>query len=1019
MKRIYSFITSLPFMAFLFLALAFSMAIATFVESSYGTPTAQALIYKTHWFELIWALLALNLINNLLKYKFLTKQRFTLGLFHISFLVILLGAAITRYISYEGVMHIRENQSSNSILSTESYFYAGFENQQKEKKVLFSELSPKQFSAKFDVNGQRVKIKSIGFIENAEQKPIPSENGEAVIDFVFSSPGTQGMQSYIFKKGEVLEYPGFTAGFESDTKTAVQFFVQNGQLFLTSSAEIEETTMANQKTVIFAAGDTIQAKNMFLYDYDGFRFLLENFFSSATFTAVKSQSETYEDAVIIQISDGINQQNIPVFGHSGIAPDTVSVPMGNGELKLAFGALPLTIPFSIYLKDFQLERYPGSKSPSSFASEVVLKDANSDLEKEFRIFMNNTLSYKGYKFFQSSYDTDEQGTILSVNHDLWGTWITYLGYALLILGFILSLVNKNSYFQFLARKLKQSAVKSLVLLFAIGGLTVSSFAQTGIGTAIPDIDDQLVKEFSQLWVQGVDGRIEPISTLSSEIVRKVSRKSSLYGKSADEVILSMMVYPEIWRTLPIIRISDKTLGMELGVNGKYITIQQLFDAQGNYKISEAVRAAYEKAPAFRNRVEKEYLNVDERVNVCFMVFQGEMFNLFPRSTKEASWYPPGAVAQEYSGGDSIFVKSGFQFLLQSVAEQTSDDAIQILQAVANFQQKFGSNLLPSQNKKNIEILYNKVNPFKRIFPFYLLFGFSLLFVLFVNIFRQKQLPKFLRISFFSLIFIGFLIHTSGLAVRWYISGHAPWSNGYESVVYVAWATMLAGFIFGRKYPMVVGTAAFLSGIALFVAHLSWMNPEVTNLVPVLKSYWLAIHVAIITASYGFIGLSSILGVLVLVLIILRNKANEEKVSSFIEQLTTINEMSATVGLYFLTIGTFLGGVWANESWGRYWGWDPKETWALITVVIYSFIVHMRLIPSLKGVFNYNMASILGFAAVLMTYFGVNYYLSGLHSYGKGVADGVNPAVPVTFVLLGGLMIWAYLKDSKFEKENTF
>ena len=736
MKRIYSFITSLPFMAFLFLALAFSMAIATFVESSYGTPTAQALIYKTHWFELIWALLALNLINNLLKYKFLTKQRFTLGLFHISFLVILLGAAITRYISYEGVMHIRENQSSNSILSTESYFYAGFENQQKEKKVLFSKLSPKQFSAKFDVNGQRVKIKSIGFIENAEQKPIPSENGEAVIDFVFSSPGTQGMQSYIFKKGEVLEYPGFTAGFESDTKTAVQFFVQNGQLFLTSSAEIEETTMANQKTVIFAAGDTIQAKNMFLYDYDGFRFLLENFFSSATFTAVKSQSETYEDAVIIQISDGINQQNIPVFGHSGIAPDTVSVPMGNGELKLAFGALPLTIPFSIYLKDFQLERYPGSKSPSSFASEVVLKDANSDLEKEFRIFMNNTLSYKGYKFFQSSYDTDEQGTILSVNHDLWGTWITYLGYALLILGFILSLVNKNSYFQFLARKLKQSAVKSLVLLFAIGGLTVSSFAQTGIGTAIPDIDDQLVKEFSQLWVQGVDGRIEPISTLSSEIVRKVSRKSSLYGKSADEVILSMMVYPEIWRTLPIIRISDKTLGMELGVNGKYITIQQLFDAQGNYKISEAVRAAYEKAPAFRNRVEKEYLNVDERVNVCFMVFQGEMFNLFPRSTKEASWYPPGALAQEYSGGDSIFVKSGFQFLLQSVAEQTSDDAIQILQAVANFQQKFGSNLLPSQNKKNIEILYNKVNPFKRIFPFYLLFGFSLLFVLFVNIFRH-------------------------------------------------------------------------------------------------------------------------------------------------------------------------------------------------------------------------------------------------------------------------------------------
>ena len=338
-----------------------------------------------------------------------------------------------------------------------------------------------------------------------------------------------------------------------------------------------------------------------------------------------------------------------------------------------------------------------------------------------------------------------------------------------------------------------------------------------------------------------------------------------------------------------------------------------------------------------------------------------------------------------------------------------------MQAVANFQKKFGGNLIPTQSKKDVEILYNKVNPFKRIFPFYLMFGFLLLFLLFVNIFRQKQMPGYLRNSFFSLILIMFLIHTAGLAVRWYIAGHAPWSNGYESVVYVAWASMLAGFIFGKRYPMIIGTAAFLAGITLFVAHLSWMNPEVTNLVPVLKSYWLTIHVAIITASYGFIGLSWFLGILVLILIVLRNKTNAENVSSYITQLTTINEMSATIGLYFLTIGTFLGAIWANESWGRYWGWDAKETWSLITIVVYSFIVHMRLIPSLKGVFNYNMASILGFASVIMTYFGVNYYLTGLHSYGQGAADGINPAVPVTFIILAALIIWAYIKDSKFEK----
>jgi cytochrome c-type biogenesis protein CcsB len=994
------------------------MAIATFVESSYGTPTAQALIYKTRWFELVLVLLAVNLVKNLLKYRFFTKERFTLGLFHIAFLVILLGAAITRFISYEGVMHIRENQSSNNIISTDSYFYAAFGNQQKEKKVLFSELAPKQFSAKFDVNGQSVKIKAVGFIENAEKKPIPSENGEPIIDFVFSSPMTQGMQSFIFHKGDVLDYPGFTVGFESGTSTRVSFFIKENQLFVTSVDSLMETTMASQQTVAFAPGDTIPAKNMFLYGFGEFRFLIRNFLPNATFTAVKSQNETREDAVMIEISDGLKQQTVPVFGHSGVAPDTISVPLGNGELKLAYGSLPIPVSFSIYLKDFQLERYPGSMSPSSFASEVVLQDDNSGLKKDIRIFMNNTLTYKGYKFFQSSYDTDELGTILSVNHDMWGTWITYIGYTLLFLGFVLSLINKNSYFQFLVRKLKQSSVKTIIIIFAFAGLTFNSYAQAGSGAAIPEISKKTVEEFSKLWVQGVDGRIEPLSTLNSEIVRKVSHKSALYGKSADEVVLSMMAYPEIWRTLPIVRVSDKTVASQLGTTEKYITIEQVFDAQGNYRILENVQQAYSKAPAFRNMVEKEYINLDERINICFMVFQGSIFKIYPRSTREASWNHPGEDTQDYSGGDSIFIKSGFQLLLQTIAEQKYTDADQIIAAIGNFQNKYGGNLIPTENKRSIEILYNKVNPFKRVFPYYLMFGFLLLTVLLVNIFRQKQLPKFLWITFFGIIFITFLVHTGGLALRWYISGHAPWSNGYESMVYVSWAVMLAGFVFGRKYPLVVGTASFLTGIALFVAHLSWMNPEITPLVPVLKSYWLTIHVAIITASYGFLGLSTFLGVLTLILMVLRGKKNQVKVTGFIEQLTTINEMSATVGLYFLTIGTFLGGVWANESWGRYWGWDPKETWALITVVIYSFIVHMRLIPTLRGIFNYNMASVLGFASVLMTYFGVNYYLSGLHSYGKGSADGVNPAVPIFFILLGALMVWAYIKNARYEKESA-
>ena len=1004
-------------MAFLFLILAFSMAIATFVESSYGTPAARSLIYNAFWFEVLWGLFALNLINNLFRYRLLTKQRFTMGLFHLAFIVMLIGAAVTRYWGYEGTMHIRENSSTDYLLSTADYFYAGFNGQEEAEVVQFSEFTPNQFSAKFDVNGRTVKVKSAGFIADAERKPVPAQNGEPVIDFVFATPDRQGMQSFTFSEGDVLEYPGFNVGFETNGEMDIRFFVQGDSLLMIAEFPLEETTMSSGEALVYAAGDTIPVKNMFLYNKDDFRFMVRGFYPGAVFTAAKSQAETHDDAVMIEISDGIRTQTVPVFGHSGVLPDTVRIPLGNNTLKLAYGARKIPLSFQLHLKDFQLERYPGSNSPSSFASEVTLIDKSEGIGRDVRIFMNNTLMYKGYKFFQSSYDQDEKGTILSVNHDVWGTWISYISYIMLAVGFILSLVNKNSYFRVLIRRLQSSSAKAATVVVLIAAFSLSANAQGDVGATIPKIDEPVVTEFSELWVQGIDGRIEPMSTLTSEIVRKVSRKNSLYGRSADEVVLSMMTHSDIWQSLPIVRVSDKTLATELGIDGKYISIQQLFDAQGNYRIAEQVQAAYAKTPAFRNRLEKEYIYVDERVSICFMVFRGSVFHIYPREKKEDTWYAPGENATEYSGGDSIFIKNGFSLLLQSIDEKNTASALQVLSGIENFQQKFGAELLPSETKKEIEILYNKINPFERIFPYYLLFGFLLLFVLFVNIFRLKPLPKWLKYSFTGLIVILFLVHTVGLIARWYISGHAPWSNGYESVVYVAWAAMLAGLIFGRKYPMVIGTAAFLSGISLFVAHLSWMNPEITPLVPVLKSYWLTIHVSVITASYGFLGLSAFLGIMVLILMVLRTSRNQHKVNIFINQLTTINEMSATVGLYFLTIGTFLGGVWANESWGRYWGWDPKETWSLITIVIYSFVVHMRLIPPLKGVFNYNMASVIGFASVLMTYFGVNYYLSGLHSYGKGVADGVNPAVPVSFALLVGLMIWAYVKDLRYQKQS--
>jgi cytochrome c-type biogenesis protein CcsB len=253
----------------------------------------------------------------------------------------------------------------------------------------------------------------------------------------------------------------------------------------------------------------------------------------------------------------------------------------------------------------------------------------------------------------------------------------------------------------------------------------------------------------------------------------------------------------------------------------------------------------------------------------------------------------------------------------------------------------------------------------------------------------------------------------GLAIRWYVSGHAPWSNGYESLIYIGWGTMLAGVLFSRKSATPLAATAVLAWMILHTAHLSWMDPQMTNLVPVLKSYWLTIHVAVIASSYGFLGLAALLGLHNLVLMSIQTDRNRAKVKTAVQSLSNISEMTIIAGLGLLSIGTFLGGIWANESWGRYWAWDAKESWALITILVYAFITHMRFVPGLKSIYIFNLASVLGFGSVLMTYFGVNYYLSGMHSYAAG------DTVPVPLFIWIALAIILLVSAAAYWREYRY
>ena len=357
--------------------------------------------------------------------------------------------------------------------------------------------------------------------------------------------------------------------------------------------------------------------------------------------------------------------------------------------------------------------------------------------------------------------------------------------------------------------------------------------------------------------------------------------------------------------------------------------------------------------------------------------------------------------------------SAFTFFLDAVRNGNQELSLQTISKVKSYQQQNGSALIPGKTKQQLEILYNHVNIFKDLSGWFVLLGFVLLGFFFHALFTGKALRKKAVNYTVLALFLGFLAHSAGLIVRGYVSGHMPWSNGYESMIYIAWAVMLAGLIFARRNPMVLAAASILSGLTLFVAQMSWLNPEITNLVPVLKSYWLTIHVAIITASYGFVGVSAIIGIINLVMAAFRNSSNQIRIKATVSQMTMISEASMILGLYFLTIGTFLGGIWANESWGRYWGWDAKETWSLVTILVYGFISHMRMIPGFKGWFAYNLASVVGLLSVLMTYLGVNYYLSGLHSYGSGEGLKFPFAVLILFAVIGVIAYVAKMKDDKF------
>ena len=976
---------------------------ATFIENDYGTQTAQALVYKAQWFEIFLAYFTAILVYNIIKYKSY-KNKFPVFLFHMAFLVIAISAAITRYVGYEGIMAIREGKSSNVMVSDVKVLQLHATQADKsamlEKELYFSTMTGNSLTQTLSVGDKKVKVELVKYLPTAHEEVVPSPKGKKLLELKIST-GNKGKIHY-FAKGDKKDFGGFYVGYDTPPTTDKPTFLikETKDGYKINFPFLLQTLNMNDKSSGELQGGDNVFQNRMLYRFGSNAVVWKDTHEKALLKLDSQDIKTQRgqaEYMLWKVSVGDKSELVTTRPFKGRVGEIKKLDINGVHVDMRVGAKMIDLPFSIKLENFELERYPGSMTPASYASDVVLIDKEQNINMPYKIYMNHILDHRNYRFFQSSYDPDEKGTVLSVNHDP-GTLPTYLGYLLLSIGMLWSLFIPSGRFQKLlkgARKL-QSTTAGLVLVALL------ALAPQNVDAASPKIDDALLKSmqaydlqhtlsFGKLAVQDHQGRMKPVDTVAHDVISKITGRSALYDLEPTQMFLGMIMQPNVYQSVPMIKIGHKKIALDLGLpeDTKFAKFSDFFsENESNYKIFNAVTQASQKKPLEKTQYDKELIKIDERVNVAYMVYQGSLLRIYPKpNDTNNKWFAPMDALKTFPKEHADIVKMSISAYFQMVAEgqQTGkwENADLALKGIRVYQKKFGSEVMPSQNHIEMEIKYNRFGLFSKLVPLYLVLGLILLVFAFINVVKPTFSLKWIMRVSWTILIIGFVMHIVGLGIRWYIAGHAPWSNAYESIVFIAASTVLAGVILARKSPFALAGTAILAGITMGVAHMNFINPEITNLVPVLKSYWLMIHVATIISGDGFFGLGSILSLLVLILYIMRGKEGNENIDRSIKELTNLSEMGLIIGLMLLTIGNFLGGVWANESWGRYWGWDSKETWAAVTILIYATVLHLRFIPALKSNFIYNVASTWAYFSVLMTYFGVNYYLSGLHSYAAG------------------------------------
>lgn len=620
-----------------------------------------------------------------------------------------------------------------------------------------------------------------------------------------------------------------------------------------------------------------------------------------------------------------------------------------------------TLPFTVTLELFDIQTYPGTPAPMDFVSQIQVNDGKGTIANG-TVSMNNVFSHHGYRFYQSGYDAEGRGTIFSVAHDPWGIGVTYAGYGLLLIGMIAVLIDHRTAFRALLRHPALKRGAAVVTIAILSTITACAQPKT--------LPRDVANSMGDLYILH-NNRICPFQTFAREFTAKLYGKTSYKGLTAEQVASGWIFYYDDWKNEPMIKVKNGNVRHLLNIDGKYASLEDFYRTVS----SGAMQRAIDSLQTIEDQATIRALGeADERYQIANMVAAGTMIKLFPLNHNgKLEWYSHGSldIPHDIEDGKWLFMRNGMDYLYEMVAAQDWSGANQFITKLKKYQVKECGDMLPSETTFRAEKLYNRMEWDRPLSMALATLGIILFIITCRCVARSHKLPRWATITAITVLVFSLLYLTTALILRWIVSGHVPMSNGFETMQFMAWATVVITLLFSKKTMFVLPFGILTAGLALMVASFGESNPQITQLMPVLMSPLLSVHVAVIMIAYAllaFLMLGSLMAI-----ILRRDQA-------MVERLQVVEQIILYPAVFLLTAGVFIGAIWANVSWGRYWSWDPKEVWALITLIIYALPLHGQSLPLFRKPMFFHGYCIIAFLSVIITYFGVNFILGGLHSY---------------------------------------